>query len=116
MNLISFLLKTSRTMIAVVIFTGAISSFSSVLLIALINDAGKSKGAVSSLQIWTFIGLLVFSFVANFTTQTLLTKMAETTIYQMRLRLSRKILSCPLQHLEELGSNRLLATLTHDIK
>jgi len=115
MNLISFLLKTSRTMIAVVIFTGAISSFSSVLLIALINDAGKSKGAVSSLQIWTFIGLLVFSSVANFTTQTLLTKMAETTIYQMRLRLSRKILSCPLQHLEELGSNRLLATLTHDI-
>ncbi|MEH1901884.1 MAG: cyclic peptide export ABC transporter [Nostoc sp.] len=114
MNLISFLLKTSRTTIAVVIFTGTISGSSSVFLIALINDAVNSNGAVSSLQIWTFIGLLVLSFVANFTTQTLLAKMAETAIYQLRLRLSMKILSCPLRHLEELGSNRLLATLTHD--
>ncbi len=114
MNLISFLLQTSRTTIAVVIFTGTISGFSSVVLIALINDAIKSQGAVSSLQIWSFIGVLVLSFVANFTTQTLLAKMAETSIYKLRLRLSRKILSCPLRHLEELGSNRLLATLTHD--
>lgn len=114
MNLISFLLQTSRTTFAVVIFTAAIGGFSSVYLISVINNAVNSRGAVSSIQIWTFVGLLAISFAANFLTQTLLAKIAETAIYKLRLHLSRKILSCPLRHLEELGSNRLLATLTHD--
>ncbi|MDF5724711.1 MAG: cyclic peptide export ABC transporter, partial [Rhizonema sp. PD37] len=114
MNLISFLLQASRSTIIVVIFTATINGFSNVFLIALINNAVNSRNTVNSLQIWTFFGLLVVSFLANFFTQALLAEMAETSIYKLRLRLSSKILSCPLQHLEELGSNRLLATLTHD--
>ncbi|MBW4507963.1 MAG: cyclic peptide export ABC transporter [Scytonematopsis contorta HA4267-MV1] len=114
MNLISFLLQTSRAAIIIVFFTAVISGFSSIFLIALINEAVNKKGTVSSFQIWTFIGLLAVSFITNFITQVLLAEIAETSIYKLRLRLSTKILSCPLQHLEELGSNRLLATLTHD--
>ena len=82
MNLISFLLQTSRTTFAVVIFTAAIGGFSSVYLISVINNAVNSRGAVSSIQIWTFVGLLAISFAANFLTQTLLAKIAETAILQ----------------------------------
>lgn len=114
MNLISFLLKTSRTTIALVTFTSIISGFSNVFLIALINDAINSQGAVNSSQIWSAIGLMASGFVANYVTQISIADLTETVTYKLRLRLSRQILSCPLQHLELLGTNRLLATLNDD--
>ncbi len=44
----------------------------------------------------------------------MLVSLSQEAIYKLRLSLSGWILSCPLRHLEELGTNRLLATLTED--
>jgi putative pyoverdin transport system ATP-binding/permease protein len=46
----------------------------------------------------------------------LLAQLAQDAIYKLRLRISGWILASPLQHLEELGTSRLLATLTEDIQ
>jgi putative pyoverdin transport system ATP-binding/permease protein len=46
----------------------------------------------------------------------LLAQLAQDAIYKLRLRISGWILASPLRHLEELGANRLLTTLTEDIQ
>lgn len=54
--------------------------------------------------------------VNNLISQFLLVQLAQDAIYKLRLRISGWILASPLRHLEELGANRLLATLTEDIQ
>lgn len=114
MSLILYLLKTSRTTIALAIFTAVVSGFCNVSLIALINNAITNQGQVNNLQIWIAIALVATVFMANLITQISITQIIETVTYKLRLRLSRQILSCPLQHLEVIGANRILATLNDD--
>jgi len=52
---------------------------------------------------------------ARFTSERLLTKLGQEAMHRMRMQLCRQILAAPLLHLEQLGSARLLATLTDDI-
>jgi len=66
--------------------------------------------------LWGFVGLAVITLVNNLISQFLLVQLAQDAIYKLRLRISGWILASPLRHLEELGANRLLATLTEDIQ
>jgi putative ATP-binding cassette transporter len=56
--------------------------------------------------------LLPFSRYAS---ERLLTKLGQEAMHSMRMQLCREILAAPLLHLEQLGSARLLTTLTDDI-
>jgi putative ATP-binding cassette transporter len=42
--------------------------------------------------------------------------LAQDSVYQLRLRLSQRILAAPLQQLERLGPDQLLAVLTKDVQ
>jgi len=46
----------------------------------------------------------------------MLIRLSQNAVLQLRMRLSRQILSSELSHLEQLGNPRLLATLTEDIQ
>ena len=114
MNVIWLLLKASWLNVALAIFTGLVSGACSAQLIALINLA--ISGNSTNNLIWYFIGLALVALITGIISQFLLINLAQDAVYDLRLRLSRGILSAPLRHLEELGASRLLATLTDDVQ
>jgi putative pyoverdin transport system ATP-binding/permease protein len=120
MNLIEFLLRASWATVLAASITGSISGIGSASLIALINQSiaqtSLDRFQPQSQLIWGFMGLAGITMATNLTSQFLLVELAQGSIYKMRLRISGWILASHLRHLEELGANRLLATLTEDIQ
>ncbi|MEO6863171.1 MAG: ABC transporter transmembrane domain-containing protein, partial [Microcoleus sp.] len=113
MNVIWLLLKASWLNVSIAILTGLISGGCSAQLIALINRAISDNSNEN--LVWYFAGLAVLALVTGVISQFLLIYLSQEAVYNLRLSLSRGILSSPLRHLEELGANRLLATLTDDV-
>ena len=118
MNLIWLLLKASWMQVAIAVFTGLISGGTTARLIALINKAisegFQASNSFSDLA-WQFPTLALIVVVNSIISQVLLINLSQEAVYQLRLRLSRGILSAQLRHLEKLGTSRLLATLTEDV-
>ncbi|MCC3406583.1 MAG: cyclic peptide export ABC transporter [Microcoleus sp. PH2017_10_PVI_O_A] len=113
MNVIWLLLKASWLNVSIAILTGLISGGCSAQLIAFINRAISDNSNQN--LVWYFAGLAVLALVTGVISQFLLIYLSQEAVYNLRLNLSRGILSSPLRHLEELGANRLLATLTDDV-
>ena len=113
MNVIWLLLKASWLNVSIAILTGLISGGCSAMLIALINRAISDNSNAS--LVWYFAGLAILALLSGFVSQFLLIYLSQEAVYNLRLSLSRGILSTPLRNLEELGANRLLATLTDDV-
>lgn len=116
MNLIGFLLRASWINVAIAAITGSISGGCSAFLIAFINNTVSSNKPSTNQLIWGFIGLAFVTLLTSLISQFVLVSLSQEAVYKLRLRLSGLILGCPLRHLEELGANRLLATLTDDIQ
>ncbi len=117
MNLIYFLLRSSWGMVAIAIATGFLSGGSSAGLIALISHTASRNLSSSFISIiWAFIGLAIVALVTSIISQVMLIRLSQNAVLQLRMRLSRQILSSELSHLERLGSPRLLATLTEDVQ
>ncbi|MEB3293509.1 MAG: cyclic peptide export ABC transporter [Synechococcales bacterium] len=112
MNILWLLLKASARNVAIAILVGLISGACSAQLIALINGAIAGK----PISLPYFVGITLFSLLTTVFSQFLLIRLAQDAIYNLRLRLSRAILTTPLRQLEELGASRLLATLTEDVQ
>ncbi|QLE59094.1 cyclic peptide export ABC transporter [Nostoc sp. TCL26-01] len=117
MNLISFLLRSSWQIVTIAIVTGFLSGGSSAGLIALISNAAtlKSSERLISLAL-AFAGLAIIALFTSIISQLMLIRLSQNAVLQLRMRLSRQILSSELSHLENLGNSKLLATLTEDIQ
>jgi putative ATP-binding cassette transporter len=118
MNLIWLLLKASWMQVAIAVFTGLVSGGVTARLIALINKAiseGFQSSDTLSNLVWQFPTLALIVVVNSIISQVLLINLSQEAVYQLRLRLSRGILSSQLRHIEKLGTPRLLATLTEDV-
>src|SRR4028118_1509247 len=113
MNVIWLLLKASWLNVSIAILTGLISGGCSAMLISLINRAISDNSNQN--LVWYFAGLAILALLSGFVSQFLLIYLSQEAVYNLRLSLSRGILSTPLRNLEELGANRLLATLTDDV-
>jgi putative pyoverdin transport system ATP-binding/permease protein len=120
MNLIEFLLKAAWMSVVAAAITGSISGMGSAASIALINRSISQITPVHPQApaelLWGFLGLVIVVLITNLISQFLLVQLAQDAIYKLRLRISGWILASPLRHLEELGANRLLTTLTEDIQ
>jgi putative pyoverdin transport system ATP-binding/permease protein len=117
MNLIYFLLQSSWKMVAIAIATGFLSGGSSAGLIALIGHALSSPNPTSpTLLAWGFVGLALVALLTSIVSQVVLIRLSQDAVFQMQMRLSRQILASELSHLEQLGTPRLLATLTEDVQ
>lgn len=112
MKLLLLLLKSSWQSVSIAVVMGAASGVCSALLIRMINETvtGKVVGLES------FVGLTIVSLITTIASQYLLIRLAQNSIYELRLRLSRAVLSTPLATLEQLGANKVLATLTEDVQ
>jgi putative ATP-binding cassette transporter len=115
MNLIWFLLRNSWITVAIAALVGSLGGTSNAALIALINNTINRNSSTINDQFLSFIALVFIALSSSFVSQYILVKTTQSAIYKLRLYLSDRILACPLRHLEELGANRLLATLTEDV-
>jgi putative ATP-binding cassette transporter len=117
MNLIYFLVRSSWGMVTIAIFTGFLSGGSSAGLIALIGHAVSSSALSSPATIGLgFAGLALVALITSIVARIVLIRLSQDAVFQLQMRLSRQILSSELNHLEQLGTSRLLATLTEDIQ
>ncbi|NJM70738.1 MAG: cyclic peptide export ABC transporter [Scytonema sp. RU_4_4] len=117
MNLIYFLLRSSWGMVAIAVVTGFLSGGSSASLIVLISTAvSRSSGERLTTSAWGFVGLALVALITSIISQVVLIRLSQHAVFQLRMRLSRQILSSGLSHLEQMGSPRLLATLTEDVQ
>ncbi|MCU0569642.1 MAG: cyclic peptide export ABC transporter [Oculatellaceae cyanobacterium Prado106] len=116
MSLIGFLLRASWSTVAIAALTGFLSGACSALLIALINQAASRLAVQAEPPLLPFVGLAIAALLTSLLSRSLLIRLSQTAVHRLRMRLSHWILACPLQHLEELGANRLLATLTEDVQ
>ncbi|KAB8335730.1 cyclic peptide export ABC transporter [Scytonema tolypothrichoides VB-61278] len=117
MNLIYFLLRSSWGMVAIAVVTGFLSGGSSASLIALISTAASgSTGERLTNLAWGFLGLALVALITSVISQVMLIRLSQNAVFQLRMRLSRQILSSGLSHLEQMGNPRLLATLTEDVQ
>lgn len=114
MSTIWFLVKESWIHVTVAIITGLIGGFSSVGVIALINDTIIQD--VPRISVVPFISLTTVLFAVSVISQFLLIDFSQDTVYKLRLQLSQQILATPLQRIEQLGASQLLAILTKDIQ
>ncbi|GAA6617715.1 ATP-binding cassette domain-containing protein [Scytonema sp. NUACC26] len=116
MNVIYLLLKSSKVIVAIAIFTGLVSGACSARIIALINSAINSNTNFSSIIIWSFVGLVPIAVTSRFISELCLIRLSQKVIFNTRLLLCRQIVASPLRYIEELGTSRLLATLTDDVQ
>jgi putative ATP-binding cassette transporter len=117
MNLIYFLLRSSWGMVALAVVTGFLSGGSSAALIALIGHAiSHSTDESLSSIIWGFVGLAIIALITSIISQIVLIRLSQDAVLQLRMHLSRQILASELSHIEQLGTSRLLATLTEDVQ
>ncbi|MFP5265679.1 MAG: cyclic peptide export ABC transporter [Blastocatellia bacterium] len=114
MRPLTFFLSTSKKTVILAVVTGLLSGMTSAGLIALINSTlhGSHSGERLALS---FAALAVAAIISGAASQLLLMHMVQHTIYDLRTSLSRRIMASPLRHLEEIGPNRLFASLTEDI-
>jgi putative pyoverdin transport system ATP-binding/permease protein len=119
-NLIEFLLKASWRSVLAAAIAGTLGGVCSAAALAVINQSiaqiSPTHPQAPPEFFWAFVGLVVITLVNNLISQFVLVQLAQDAIYKLRMRISGWILASPLQHLETLGANRLLATLTEDVQ
>jgi len=107
--------KHARLMMGLIILTGFISGASNAVLLAMISHLLSSVAPASSQFIIIFFAICIILPLTRFASEAMLIGLSSNATLELRMRLSRQILSAPLRHLEGLGPHRLLATLTQDI-
>ena len=115
MNVIRCLLTASWPLVAFAGLAGLVSGLGGAALIAIIHAALSQPETSTAVLAWSFAGLCLLVFVSRIVSEVLLVRLGQATIASLRLQLSRQILTAPLRHVEELGTHRLLATLSDDV-
>lgn len=119
--MINFLLSSirgvsySRTIIFFAAVMGITSGLLNTLLLVIINTILNNHSAPTATLLQQFAILCLLLPVCRLVSEVLLNYLATWGIFKLRMSLCRNIASTPLRRLEELGSHRLLATLTEDI-
>src|SRR5215218_3636463 len=115
MKLITFLFNYSRGSAIGAVIIGLLSGACNAGMVAVVHRTLSSEMPRPTSLIVSFVILCLSVPVLRFSSQLLLTALSQKGIYDMRMRLSRQLAAAPLRRLEEVGSHRIMATLTEDI-
>ncbi|MBF6362378.1 ATP-binding cassette domain-containing protein [Nocardia farcinica] len=115
MQLLRFLVSISWARIAAVVAAGLVCGAANTYLVTLINGVvSPAPHPRVTLAQFALTGLVVL--VSGLLSQVLLIRLAQDAIYRLRTDLSSSVVAAPLEHLERLGTHRLVATLTEDVR
>lgn len=115
MKVILFLLRNAPSKVILAAVVSILGGASSAILIALVNARLSQTGATAASNIWLFVGLVALLLTTNFISEWVLNRVSEQSLFELRMRLCKQMLTAPLRQLEEIGTHRLMATLTEDI-
>lgn len=93
---------------------GMMAGISTVGLISITQTVLSGSDSSRALSTYLFIGLSLIILIGGAISQTLIARLGQQTIYDLRLQLSRKIAGSPLEQLEGIGPHAFLASLTED--
>lgn len=115
MRLIKLLVQYSKIVLAKAVIAGIVSGLVSSALVVLIHLQLENVQDLSLTLPMIFGFACILRVVTGFYSQLILIRIGQQAIYDLRLNLSRNILSSPLSNLEKIGSSALTATLIDDI-
>lgn len=118
MHLIYYLFKTFRVAFLLALLAGALSGLCGIGLVGLVPltlNSGSAPLFVQEWLGWIFFGLCLLLVLTRVATNLLLAHLGQTTVFQLRMELTRQILRVPLRRLQEIGVPRLFALLTDDV-
>lgn len=115
MNIIIHLLLGSRAWIVLGVVTGIVSGLGSAALIGLINTEVHAISSNVGYVPWLFTGLGFLVLSTHVISTIIIMRAGQTAARDLRMELSRRMMSAPLQLLQQLGAPRLMANLTEDI-
>ncbi len=115
MNLMRFLLQSSRRTVIVATIAGAAAGATGIGLIALIQIelARESPAPVS--MVWAFGALCVISAIARVIGQIGMVRLGQQAVSDLSLQIVRRAMKLPLRAFEGIDTSGLLAVLTEDI-
>jgi putative ATP-binding cassette transporter len=114
MNLIYLLLRASKWVVGLATVVGVISGAANSMLIVIIHRA-INNGSPTRQAMWTYVACCVVVLTSKVTSEVLLMHLGQGAVLELRLRISRRILSAPLGQLEKIGPHRLMAALADDV-
>lgn len=115
-KIITFLLRMSPGIVAVSVVFGIISGASNIGVLALIGMIlTKDERLSPDNAILFFAVLCILMPLSRFISEVVLNYVSQGAIFNLRMKLSRRILAAPLRHLEHIGAPRLYAALTEDV-
>lgn len=115
MKLIYTFLRESKGLVTIAIAAAFLSGVLSTAVVALIHSLADDALPPSSEALGKFLGLCALVIAAQLLSEFLLLRLSQDTVFSLRVKMSRRILSAPLRRLEQLGTPRLLATITGDV-
>lgn len=116
MSIYKYLFSVSKKNVFYALIAGLVSGASSTGVIALINHTITNQQSTGFQIVLSFIAMCLTMLLSSLVSGYLLIKLAQGSIIDLRIKLSKRILSTPLRKVEQNGSHRLLATLTDDVQ
>ncbi|BDV41022.1 cyclic peptide export ABC transporter [Methylocystis bryophila] len=109
------MLHASKATVALSVLAGLIAGGSTAGVMTYINRALENgPGNIAALAS-IFFGLCFISILSGALSVTLLSRITQDNLYELRLWLCRRILATPFQQIQRCGLHRITAALTEDI-
>ncbi len=115
MNLLRFLLRSSKRVVALSVLAGVAGGIGGVALIALIQAELAREDPSTRPMAWAFAGLCIASALLRVASQASMIRLAQGSVSRLTLHLCEKILALPLRRFEEVDPAGLLAVLIEDV-
>jgi putative pyoverdin transport system ATP-binding/permease protein len=115
MNLMRFLIRTSRGNVMLSAIAGAAGGVAGIALIALIQKELAREPSGSSVMVWAFGALCVVSASARVIGQVGMVKLGQRAVSELSLHMVRRTLDLSLREFQRTDTSALLAALTEDI-
>jgi putative ATP-binding cassette transporter len=107
--------KSFKAIAALAVISGAIGGLAVTGLLALFNAVLNDSINPSAGLVLGFFALCFLMPLIRLGSEMMIIHLSVQVTYDLRMNLCRRILSAPLRGLEEIGTARLMATLTDDI-
>ena len=108
-------LRYARPVLGFVLVTSILAGLTNTGLLVVINSVVENLGDTAPDTAGKFLALCVSLLFLNSVPRVLLADLTQRTLARWRISTCQRIVSSPLRHLENLGPDRLLASVTGDV-